>query len=590
MELTKETSLFKKDAIKTDVVAAAATATNYIEDVSGSNQTGMTLQPASNSADNYMQLDATEIGIYQNGHKIASYGNIITLYRLVNDNPVKTLEITGTGLQLYGSSTINADVSLTSAGLVLGKGGIEAGTPGSNNFIYLSTEGYPLKNSNVTPTITGLTINNFTPTAAQTDGRTTDDMPWRQVIGTKFGVTSDGTLYANGAHITGQITIDGHSDSLSTEMTSLQTATDDAATKATNFLTNLSGIDGLIVRKDASSNNDYVNILSNAIRIVTGGAEAFKAWVENSITKLRLGALSSIHMILGNNLIQFMLNQSTEIGRIMLRGTESTSPVIADNSMWVGRMFSSSGGNVRGSASSYSDNETSTSFRKDGYSASMSHLLSGTTVSSALKASSASSYMANDTNYTPEAGVFISVPAGAEKQSITIQTNSKITFQAAEYFFNMKTGYNFSNYQKTWLYLPYIPRETSGLQVRLAGSGSLMYLVADSSSSKRYKHSIMPISSNELDPHKLYNIEVVQFVYNDDHVDNTDQRFRKNIPGFIAEDVYKHYPIAVDLKDERPENWNHRYILPPMLKLIQEQHQEIEELKTKISILEEKIL
>ena len=82
MELTKETSLFKKDAIKTDVIAAAATATNYIEDVSGSNQTGMTLQPASNSADNYMQLDATEIGIYQNGHKIASYGNIITLYRL----------------------------------------------------------------------------------------------------------------------------------------------------------------------------------------------------------------------------------------------------------------------------------------------------------------------------------------------------------------------------------------------------------------------------------------------------------------------------------------------------------------------------
>ena len=205
MELTKETSLFKKDAIKTDVIAAAATATNYIEDVSGSNQTGMTLQPASNSADNYMQLDATEIGIYQNGHKIASYGNIITLYRLVNGNPVKTLEITGTGLQLYGSSTINADVSLTSAGLVLGKGGIEAGIPGETGFIYLSTEDYPLKNSNITPPLSGLTINGFTPTAALTDGRENDDVPWRHIIGTKFGVNKEGKLYASDVDITGNI-------------------------------------------------------------------------------------------------------------------------------------------------------------------------------------------------------------------------------------------------------------------------------------------------------------------------------------------------------------------------------------------------
>lgn len=586
MELTKETSLFKKDAIKTDVVAAAATATNYIEDVSGSNQTGMTLQPASNSADNYMQLDATEIGIYQNGHKIASYGNIITLYRLVNDNPVKTLEITGTGLQLYGSSTINADVSLTSAGLVLGKGGIEAGTPGSNNFIYLSTEGYPLKNSNVTPIIAGLTINNFTPTAAQTDGRTIDDMPWRQVIGTKFGVTSDGTLYANGAHITGQITIDGHSDSLSTEMASLQTATDDAATKATNFLTNLSGIDGLIVRKDASSNNDYVNIQANAIRMVTGGKEAFKTWVEDNTTKVQIGLASAWHMIIANNQIRFMRNASTELGHIgyesndghMFVGNEYTY----NDAHYLGGLFSSYAlGRIESYKDYVSDPGTKVSFSRVSCGQSSMTL----EIQNELTPYTYPNY----TSTKPQASIYLSSLNNlADYCYINLRAPREINFITPNIYFKPFDigATQYGSYAH--IYLQNIPGGSTGSYIMKNSEGYLT--TGNASSSKRYKHDILPITSQELDPHQLYNIEVIQFIYNDDRLEQKDQRFRKKVPGFIAEDVYKYYPIAVDLKDGRPEDWNHRFILPPMLKLIQEQHQEIEELKTKISILEEKIL
>ena len=50
--------------------------------------------------------------------------------------------------------------------------------------------------------------------------------------------------------------------------------------------------------------------------------------------------------------------------------------------------------------------------------------------------------------------------------------------------------------------------------------------------------------------------------------------------GFIAEEVLKLYPVACEFNAYgMPENWDARYIIPPMLSLIQEQHLEIESLK-----------
>lgn len=101
-----------------------------------------------------------------------------------------------------------------------------------------------------------------------------------------------------------------------------------------------------------------------------------------------------------------------------------------------------------------------------------------------------------------------------------------------------------------------------------------------SASSRRWKHNIKPIESESINPEKLYDIPVVQFIYNDDYLKPTDSRYEKEIPGFIAEDIKEIYPIACDLdKDGNPRDWNMRYIIPPMLALIQDQNERIKRLE-----------
>ena len=59
------------------------------------------------------------------------------------------------------------------------------------------------------------------------------------------------------------------------------------------------------------------------------------------------------------------------------------------------------------------------------------------------------------------------------------------------------------------------------------------------------------------------------------------------LPGFIVEDLINVYPAAVDIdENNEPFQWNSQYIIPPMLKLIQNQHDDIEQLKLKIKELE----
>lgn len=44
--------------------------------------------------------------------------------------------------------------------------------------------------------------------------------------------------------------------------------------------------------------------------------------------------------------------------------------------------------------------------------------------------------------------------------------------------------------------------------------------------------------------------------------------------------------MAVDYyENDEPETWNPRYIIPPMLKLIQNQHEDIERLKQQVNLL-----
>ena len=113
----------------------------------------------------------------------------------------KSLEILGgtaPALKLYDAQNNNAVATLNSNGLVLSKGGIRVNTVGSNNGVYISSE-------NLGSKVTSLDA---------------DKINWRAVIGSKFGVDSEGNLYANEAHVSGAITatslqVDGLGDFMS---------------------------------------------------------------------------------------------------------------------------------------------------------------------------------------------------------------------------------------------------------------------------------------------------------------------------------------------------------------------------------------
>lgn len=101
-----------------------------------------------------------------------------------------------------------------------------------------------------------------------------------------------------------------------------------------------------------------------------------------------------------------------------------------------------------------------------------------------------------------------------------------------------------------------------------------------SESSRKYKKDIEDINDPSIDPHLLYEIPVRQFVYKEDYIRKEDDRYGKIVPGFIAEEVAEIYPIGADLDENgEPENWNARWIIPGMLKLIQEQNERIKKLE-----------
>ena len=113
--------------------------------------------------------------------------------------------------------------------------------------------------------------------------------------------------------------------------------------------------------------------------------------------------------------------------------------------------------------------------------------------------------------------------------------------------------------------------------------GSKHQLWRTSSSSQRYKTDILPIQSDALSPDKLYDLPVREFKYKEGYLSDEDRLVDTPLPGFIAEEVDEFYPIACEYDEsDRPENWNIRIMVPPMLKLIQDQHEEIELLKLRV--------
>ena len=116
---------------------------------------------------------------------------------------------------------------------------------------------------------------------------------------------------------------------------------------------------------------------------------------------------------------------------------------------------------------------------------------------------------------------------------------------------------------------------------------SWMTLAYASSSSKRYKHNIKPLSEDR-DSHRLLALPVVEFDWNGDHPLQYEDMRDRTVPGIIAEDVAEIYPSAViHNADGEVESWDERRLIPGMLALIQEQDKKIKDLEARLARLEE---
>lgn len=149
-----------------------------------------------------------------------------------------------------------------------------------------------------------------------------------------------------------------------------------------------------------------------------------------------------------------------------------------------------------------------------------------------------------------------------------------------------------SHFTKSDIIHPAIWNKTTSSSPNVYIDNSGYFYRSTSVSSQRYKTNIKDIEDEKLDPHKLYNLKVKQFKYKEEFLNKNDARYNKNLIGFIAEEVEKIYPIATDYEKDKDgniivENWNERYIIPAMLKLVQEQHEQIEQLQKEIKELKE---
>lgn len=119
----------------------------------------------------------------------------------------------------------------------------------------------------------------------------------------------------------------------------------------------------------------------------------------------------------------------------------------------------------------------------------------------------------------------------------------------------------------------------------LTGGNTMMYNLTyryigySSSSSKRYK--VLGKNFDELED--LYKIKVIWAKYKDGYLADQDERYGKEMPMFIAEDIEHRFPIAVDHDiNGRAENWNYRIMIPCMFAMIKNDHEKISSLQSEL--------
>ena len=118
--------------------------------------------------------------------------------------------------------------------------------------------------------------------------------------------------------------------------------------------------------------------------------------------------------------------------------------------------------------------------------------------------------------------------------------------------------------------------------VQIAGAANNYRLQRSTASSRKWKHDIKDMPSILQD---VLNLRPVTFKYNLDYLPSTDNRSGLDVYGLIAEEVADVIPLAADYDEGQPSDWNYRILVPILIKAIQEQQKQIEELSDRINSL-----
>lgn len=128
------------------------------------------------------------------------------------------------------------------------------------------------------------------------------------------------------------------------------------------------------------------------------------------------------------------------------------------------------------------------------------------------------------------------------------------------------------------LNVPEMPKLITGSNLGKNNNGDVGTIA---SSSMRYKILGKTVKEDELED--LYRIKVIWAKYKDGYLMEQDERCGKEMPMFIAEDIERRFPIAVDHDEKgRAENWNYRIMIPCMFAMLKNEHEKVKDLQSEL--------
>ena len=128
------------------------------------------------------------------------------------------------------------------------------------------------------------------------------------------------------------------------------------------------------------------------------------------------------------------------------------------------------------------------------------------------------------------------------------------------------------------LNVPEMPKLITGSNLGKNSNGDVGTIA---SSSMHYKILGKTVKEDELE--ELYRIKVIWAKYKDGYLMEQDERCGKEMPMFIAEDIDRRFPIAVDHDEKgRAENWNYRIMIPCMFAMLKNEHEKVKNLQSEL--------